>query len=41
MTAVSAALVANAIGVAGSLQDAMGIILLSFLIGVALQIVLG
>ncbi len=41
MTVVSAALVANAIDVAGSLQDAMGIILLSFLIGGALQIVFG
>ncbi|MFT5736145.1 MAG: SulP family sulfate permease [Maribacter sp.] len=41
MTVVSAALVANAIEVAGSLQDAMGIILLSFLIGGALQIVFG
>ncbi|WP_027076727.1 SulP family inorganic anion transporter [Maribacter antarcticus] len=41
MTVVSAALVANAIEVAGSLQDAMGIILLSFFIGGALQIVFG
>ncbi len=41
MTVVSAALVANAIEVAGSLQDAMGIILLSFLIGGALQVVFG
>ncbi len=41
MTVVSAALVANAIEVAGSLQDAMGIILLSFLVGGALQIVFG
>lgn len=41
MTVVSAALVANAMEVAGSLQDAMGIILLSFLIGGALQIVFG
>jgi SulP family sulfate permease len=41
MTVVSAALVASAIDVAGSLQDAMGIILLSFLIGGAFQIVFG
>lgn len=41
MTVVSAALVANAIEVAGSLQDAMGIILLSFLVGGALQIIFG
>lgn len=41
MTVVSAALVANAIEVAGSLQDAMGIILLSFLVGGALQIMFG
>lgn len=41
MTVVSAALVASAIEVAGSLQDAMGIILLSFLVGGALQIVFG
>ena len=41
MTVVSAALVANAIDVAGSLQDAMGIILLSFLVGGALQIIFG
>ncbi|MEM7485631.1 MAG: SulP family inorganic anion transporter [Bacteroidota bacterium] len=41
MTVVSAALVANAIDVAGSLQDAMGIILLSFLIGGVLQIIFG
>ncbi|GMN09649.1 SulP family inorganic anion transporter [Croceitalea sp. MTPC9] len=41
MTVVSAALVANAIDMAGSLQDAMGIILLSFLVGGALQIVFG
>ncbi|GMN06689.1 SulP family inorganic anion transporter [Croceitalea sp. MTPC5] len=41
MTVVSAALVANAIEMAGSLQDAMGIILLSFLVGGALQIVFG
>lgn len=41
MTVVSAALVANAIEVSGSLQDAMGIILLSFLVGGALQIVFG
>lgn len=41
MTVVSAALVANAIDVTGSLQDAMGIIMLSFLIGGALQVVFG
>jgi SulP family sulfate permease len=41
MTVVSAALVANAIDVAGSLQDAMGIILLSFLLGGALQVIFG
>lgn len=41
MTVVSAALVASAIELAGSLQDAMGIILLSFLVGGALQIVFG
>ncbi|KPM33041.1 Sulfate permease [Croceitalea dokdonensis DOKDO 023] len=41
MTVVSAALVASAIEVAGSLQDAMGIILLSFLLGGALQIIFG
>ncbi|MEN1784020.1 MAG: SulP family inorganic anion transporter [Bacteroidota bacterium] len=41
MTVVSAALVANAIDVAGSLQDAMGIILLSFFVGGVLQIVFG
>ncbi len=41
MTVVSAALVANAIEIAGSLQDAMGIILLSFLLGGALQILFG
>lgn len=41
MTVVSAALVANAIEFAGSLQDAMGIILLSFLVGGALQIIFG
>ncbi|MFS4415575.1 SulP family inorganic anion transporter [Maribacter sp. 2307ULW6-5] len=41
MTVVSAALVASAIETAGSLQDAMGIILLSFLLGGALQIVFG
>lgn len=41
MTVVSAALVASAIDVAGSLQDAMGIILLSFLVGGALQIIFG
>ncbi len=41
MTVVSAALVANAIEVTGSLQDAMGIIILSFLIGGALQVVFG
>lgn len=41
MTVVSAALVASAIEVAGSLQDAMGIILLSFLVGGALQIIFG
>jgi SulP family sulfate permease len=41
MTVVSAALVASAIEVSGSLQDAMGIILLSFFVGGALQIVFG
>lgn len=41
MTVVAAALVANAIEVAGSLEDAMGIILLSFLLGGALQVVFG
>ncbi|QLG45497.1 SulP family inorganic anion transporter [Costertonia aggregata] len=41
MTVVSAALVANAIEVAGSLESAMGIILLSFLVGGALQIFFG
>lgn len=41
MTVVSATLVAHAIDVAGSLQDAMGIILLSFLVGGALQILFG
>lgn len=41
MTVVSAALVANAIDIAGSLQDAMGIILLSFLVGGVLQVVFG
>jgi SulP family sulfate permease len=41
MTVVSAALVASAIEVSGSLPDAMGIILLSFFVGGALQIVFG
>lgn len=41
MTVVSATLVASAIDVAGSLQDAMGIILLSFLVGGALQVIFG
>ncbi|WP_350286587.1 SulP family inorganic anion transporter [uncultured Croceitalea sp.] len=41
MTVVSATLVASAIDVAGSLQDAMGIILLSFLVGGLLQIIFG
>ena len=41
MTVVSAALVASAIEITGSLQDAMGIILLSFLVGGVLQIVFG
>ncbi|MEM7380129.1 MAG: SulP family inorganic anion transporter, partial [Bacteroidota bacterium] len=41
MTVVSAALVANAIDVAGSLQDAMGIIILSFLVGGVLQVIFG
>lgn len=41
MTVVSAALVASAIDAAGSLEQAMGIILLSFLVGGALQIVFG
>ncbi len=41
MTVISAALVASAIDVAGNLQDAMGIIFLSFLVGGALQIFFG
>jgi SulP family sulfate permease len=41
MTVVSAALVAAAIQMTGSLETAMGIILLSFLLGGALQIVFG
>ncbi|MGB3151197.1 MAG: SulP family inorganic anion transporter, partial [Maribacter sp.] len=41
MTVVSAALVANAIDVAGSLESAMGIILLSFLVGGAFQVLFG
>lgn len=41
MTVVSAALVAAAIQITGSLESAMGIILLSFLLGGALQIVFG
>ena len=41
MTVVSAALVAGAIQATGSLESAMGIILLSFLLGGALQIIFG
>ena len=41
MTVVSAALVTAAIGITGSLESAMGIILLSFLLGGVLQIVFG
>lgn len=41
MTVVSAALVTAAIGMTGSLESAMGIILLSFLLGGVLQIVFG
>lgn len=41
MTVVSAALVAGAIQITGSLESAMGIILLSFLLGGVLQIVFG
>lgn len=41
MTVVAAALVTAAIGITGSLESAMGIILLSFLFGGVLQIVFG
>ncbi len=41
MTVVSAALVASAIQLTGSLESAMGIILLTFLLGGVLQIVFG
>ncbi len=41
MTVVAAALVTAAIGITGSLESAMGIILLSFLLGGVLQIVFG
>ena len=41
MTVVSAALVASAIEIAGSLESAMGIIVLTFLLGGLLQIVFG
>ncbi|MFK7833464.1 MAG: SulP family inorganic anion transporter [Winogradskyella sp.] len=41
MTVVSAALVAAAIDIAGSLESAMGIIVLTFLLGGLLQIVFG
>ena len=41
MTVVSAALVAAAIQLTGSLETAMGIILLSFLLGGLLQIIFG
>ena len=41
MTVVSAALVAGAIQITGSLETAMGIILLSFFVGGALQILFG
>ncbi|SEG53817.1 sulfate permease, SulP family [Halpernia humi] len=41
MTVVSAALVTAAISITGSLESAMGIILLSFLLGGVLQIVFG
>ncbi len=41
MTVVSAALVTAAIGITGSLESAMGIILLSFLLGGVFQIIFG
>jgi SulP family sulfate permease len=41
MTVVSAALVASAIDIAGSLESAMGIIILAFLMGGVLQILFG
>ncbi|WP_375238649.1 SulP family inorganic anion transporter [Aurantibacter sp.] len=41
MTVVAAALVTGAIGITGSIESAMGIILLSFLLGGVLQIVFG
>lgn len=41
MTVVSAALVASAIEISGSLENAMGIIILSFFVGGALQILFG
>jgi len=41
MTVVSAALVASAIEISGSLENAMGIIILSFFVGGALQIFFG
>lgn len=41
MTVVSAALVASAIDIAGSLESAMGIIILAFLLGGLLQILFG
>lgn len=41
MTVVSAALVANAVDMTGSLESAMGIIILSFLVGGVLQIIFG
>jgi SulP family sulfate permease len=41
MTVVSAALVASAIDIAGSLESAMGIIILAFLLGGVLQILFG
>ena len=41
MTVVSAALVASAIDIAGSLENAMGIIVLTFLLGGVFQIIFG
>jgi len=41
MTVVSAALVASAVDLTGSLESAMGIIILSFLVGGVLQIIFG
>ena len=41
MTVVSAALVASAVDLTGSLESAMGIIILSFFVGGVLQIIFG